>query len=212
MPQPNINTPEYWDTVYRQEWESGQAQDPQYSRDYSVIHDAVVGLVSNGSRVLDIACGPGLLCRKIKQRRPAAQVMGVDFSDYTIARNQERDRLLGVEYRCLDIRASLLTLGGPFDVVTMCEILEHLERPEAVVAAAMKLLKPGGRFILTCPHDNDIPDPEHLRTWGHDEVFHLLAPYSDTVSFTHFLPPWFHVWMLASLTKNPPQTQPEAVP
>ena len=79
-----------------------------------------------------------------------------------------------------------------------------------MVAAAMKLLKPGGRFILTCPHDNAIPDPEHLRIWGHDELFHLLAPYSDTVSFTHFPPPWFHIWMLAYLAKRPAQAATEA--
>jgi 2-polyprenyl-3-methyl-5-hydroxy-6-metoxy-1,4-benzoquinol methylase len=201
MQRTNINTPEYWDGVYRHEWESGQAQSTGYSRDYSLIHDAVVGLIADGSRVLDIACGAGLLCRKIKQRRPRVQVIGVDFSHYTIARNQERDRELGVEYRCLDIRTSLLTLGGLFDVVTMCEILEHLEEPEGVVAAAMKLLKPGGRFILSCPHDDAIPDQEHLRNWGHDELFHLLEPYNDTVSFTHFPPPYYHIWMLAYLTR-----------
>ena len=32
--------------------------------------------------VLDVACGPGLLCRKIKQLWPATQVMGVDFSQF----------------------------------------------------------------------------------------------------------------------------------
>jgi 2-polyprenyl-3-methyl-5-hydroxy-6-metoxy-1,4-benzoquinol methylase len=201
----NLNTPEYWDAVYRQEWDSGQARIEGYSRDYGPIHDVIISLIPAGSRVLDIACGPGLLCRKIKQQRAATKVMGVDFSQYTITQNQERDRALGVEYRCLDIRTSLPTLGGPFDVVTMCEILEHLEKPEVVVAAAMELLKLDGRFILTTPHDSAIPDPEHLRNWGHDELFHLLAPYSDTVSFTHFPPPWFHIWMLAYLTKKPTQ-------
>jgi 2-polyprenyl-3-methyl-5-hydroxy-6-metoxy-1,4-benzoquinol methylase len=153
--------------------------------------------------VLDIACGPGLLCRKIKQQCPSGEVMGVDFSQYVIARNQARDASLGIEYRCLDIRTSLGSIGQRFDVVTMCEILEHLEEPEAVVAAAVALLKQGGRFMVTCPHDAGIPDPEHLRVWGHDDMFHLLAQYSDTVSFMHFPPPYFHVWMLAYLTKNP---------
>jgi 2-polyprenyl-3-methyl-5-hydroxy-6-metoxy-1,4-benzoquinol methylase len=201
MQKTNINTPEYWNSVYRAEWESGLTEGEKCKRDYGPIHGAVLSLIPDGSHVLDIACGPGVLCRKIKQQLPSTRVLGVDFSQYTIARNQERDRALGVEYRCLDIRSSLPTLGGPFDVVTMCEILEHLEQPERVVADAMGLLKTGGRFILTCPHDDNIPDPEHVRIWGHDELFHLLAPYSDTVSFMHFPPPWFHVWMLAYLTK-----------
>ena len=202
MPSPNLNTREYWDRVYRGECESGAADGHHYARDYGPIHDAVIALIPEGSSVLDIACGPGLLCRKIKQRVSAARVTGVDFSDYMIRHNQARDRDLQVEYRCLDIRQELRSLGELYDVVTMCEILEHLEQPEAVVAQAMECLRPGGRFILTCPHDSEIPDPEHLRVWGHDELFHLLAAYADTVSFQHFPPPYFHPWMLAYLTKR----------
>jgi 2-polyprenyl-3-methyl-5-hydroxy-6-metoxy-1,4-benzoquinol methylase len=202
MNSQNLNTPEYWNQVYCTEWESGEATGAHYRRNYAPIHDAIVNLIPDGSRVLDVACGPGLLCQKIRQRRPGTSVMGVDFSQFVISRNQERDQGLGIRYRHLDIRTSLDVLGEEFDVITMCEIIEHLDSPEAVVAAAMGLLKVGGRFVITCPHDDAIPDPEHLRVWGHDEVFHLLAPYSDTVSFTHFPPPWFHGWMLAQGTRT----------
>jgi len=132
-------------------------------------------------------------------------VLGVDFAQYMIERNQERDRSLGVEYRCLDIRNSLKALDRQFDVVCMCEILEHLEQPEDVVGDAMERLRPGGLFVLTCPHATGIPDPEHVRVWDHDELFHLLAPYSSAVTFLHFPPPYFHVWMMAHLTKAPPE-------
>jgi 2-polyprenyl-3-methyl-5-hydroxy-6-metoxy-1,4-benzoquinol methylase len=198
----NINTATYWDGVYRQEWESGSVLSGNYHRDYGPVHDAVVQLVPAGSKVLDIACGAGVLCRKIKQAFPTTTVLGVDFAEYTIRQNQERDQDLGIEYLSLDITHALGSISGKFDVVTMCEILEHLEQPESVVADAFNLLKPGGRFILTCPHDNEIPDPEHVRCWGHDEVFHLLAPFGDTVSFTHFPPPYFHIWMLAYMTRK----------
>jgi 2-polyprenyl-3-methyl-5-hydroxy-6-metoxy-1,4-benzoquinol methylase len=200
----NINTPNYWDGVYRQEWESGSVLSGNYHRDYGPIHDAVIRLVPPGSRVLDVACGAGLLCRKIKQAVPGTAVLGVDFAEYTVCQNRERDQDLGVEYRCVDVRHALGSVGGGFDVVMMCEILEHLDEPEAVVSEALKLLKAGGRFILTCPHDDAIPDPEHVRCWGHDELFHLLAPYTDTVAFTHFPPPYFHIWMLAHLIKSNP--------
>jgi 2-polyprenyl-3-methyl-5-hydroxy-6-metoxy-1,4-benzoquinol methylase len=206
----NINTAVYWDQVYRQEWESGSVLSGNYHRDYGPIHDAIVKLIPDGSHVLDIACGAGLLCRKIKLSLPGARVLGVDFAEFTLQQNRERDLSLGVEYRCVDIRNSLASIEGQFDAVVMCEILEHLETPERVVAEAMSLLKTGGRFVLTCPHDDAIPDPEHLRCWGHDELFHLLAPYSDTVSFMHFPPPYFHIWMLAYLTKAQPGAQREA--
>ena len=206
MKPTNINTTDYWNQVYQEEWESGQARSENYSRDYGPIHDAIIQLIPDGSRVLDIACGPGLLCRKIKQRLPSTQVLGVDFSQYMIGQNQQRDQALGVEYCCVDIRTALGAIDREFDVVSMCEILEHLEEPEAIVADALALLKTGGRFILTCPHDDGIADPEHVRIWGHDDLFHLLAPYSDTISFMHFPPPYFRVWMLAYLTKSETET------
>jgi len=198
----NINTPDYWNRVYLEEWESGRARGGDYSRDYGPIHDAIIELIVDGSDVLDVACGPGLLCRKIRERLPLTHVTGVDFSQYMLARNEERDRALDIAYRCLDVRTSLSSLGGTFDVVCMCEILEHLEQPERVVADAFALLRSGGRFVLTCPHNDHIPDPEHLRFWDHDELFHLLAPYGQAITFVHFPPPYFHVWMMAYLTKR----------
>ncbi|HWQ93427.1 MAG TPA: class I SAM-dependent methyltransferase [Clostridia bacterium] len=200
MTASNINTRDYWNSIYRAEIGSNQ-QAGHSHRDYAPIHDAIIRLVPPHASVLDIACGPGLLCRKIRQRVPTARVLGVDFSEVMVRHNQLRDASLGVQYQCLDIRDSLASLDEQFDVIAMCEILEHLERPEKTVESALELLRPGGRFILSCPHDDAIPDPEHLRTWGHDDIFHLLAPYSETVSFVHFPPPYFHIWMMAYLTK-----------
>src|SRR3989442_12850883 len=103
----NINTPEYWDGVYSQEWERGKVTSEDYNRDYGPIHDAIIALIPDGSSVLDIACGPGILCRKIKQRLPNTEVMGVNFSQYTIEKNRELYRSLGVEYVCLVLGNSL---------------------------------------------------------------------------------------------------------
>jgi 2-polyprenyl-3-methyl-5-hydroxy-6-metoxy-1,4-benzoquinol methylase len=196
----NLNTEEYWDGVYRLECEAGELEGGK--RDYGPIHEAIVEVVPAGATVLDVACGLGILCRKIVTRRPETSVVGVDFSGYTIARNNERDAHLPIEYRQVDVRTELSGVGRVFDVVTMCEVLEHLTEPERVVADAMALLRPAGLFVLTCPHDDEIEGPEHLRLWGHDQVFHLLAPYSDRVTFVHFPPPYFSPWLMAYLTKS----------
>ena len=86
-------------------------------------------------------------------------------------------------------------------MITICEVIEHLNEPERVIAEAAPLLRDPGLFVVTCPHDAGIPDPEHVREWGHDTLFHLLAEYGETVSFRHFPPPYFHVWMMAWVTK-----------
>lgn len=196
----DVNTPGYWDGVYRREWQAGGVEGGM--RDYGPIHDAIVELVPRGAHVLDIACGPGLLCRKVALRYPGASVVGVDFSAYALERNSERDRGLRIDYVLLDVRTELRSLRRTFDVVTMCEIVEHLAEPQRVVTDAMASLRQDGLFVLTCPHDDEIEDPEHLGLWGHDDVFHLLAPYGDRVTFVHFPPPYYSPWLMAYLRKG----------
>jgi 2-polyprenyl-3-methyl-5-hydroxy-6-metoxy-1,4-benzoquinol methylase len=189
----NINTPGYWDDVYRREWESGEIL---VRRDHGPMYDAIVALITEGSRVLDVGCGPGILCRRIRERVADAQVVGIDFSEYVVSRNAERDAELAIDYRCVDLRTGLESLERDFDAVTMCEVLEHLDDPEQVVADAVDLVAPGGLFVLTCPHDGKVPHREHVREWGHDEVFHLLEPRTDAVTF-HVLAPPRNRWLLA---------------
>jgi 2-polyprenyl-3-methyl-5-hydroxy-6-metoxy-1,4-benzoquinol methylase len=199
----NINTREYWDAVYRCEWESNLVDSDAYHRNYGPIHDAIVALIPDGSRVLDIACGPGILCRKIQLLLPSTSVTGVDFSSYAIERNAERDAALNIDYRCLDIRTSLRSVEHGFDVVTMCEIIEHLDDPTHVIREAMSLLSSNGLFVVSCPHAGEIPDQEHIREWDHESLFHMLSPYASTITFTHFEPPYFNPWMVAHLRKRP---------
>lgn len=68
------------------------------------------------------------------------------------------------------------------DIVVSCEALEHYSNPEAVVANAARILKPGGYLLLTAasllraPHGNDGNavepgefyagiDPKELESW-----------------------------------------------
>ena len=49
-----------------------------------------------------------------------------------------------------------------FDVVTMLAVLEHLSYPRAIVAEICRVLKPGGRLLLTVPSKAAKPVLEFL--------------------------------------------------
>ena len=49
-----------------------------------------------------------------------------------------------------------------FDVVTMCEVLEHLEKPEAALTAVRRLMAPGGRLFVSVPINSPAPDHIYL--------------------------------------------------
>lgn len=58
--------------------------------------------------------------------------------------------------------ARALPFKGTFDSVILGELLEHMEREDGVTALrqAKKALKPGGRLIVTIPHEKQEKGPE----------------------------------------------------
>jgi ubiquinone/menaquinone biosynthesis C-methylase UbiE len=102
-----------------------------------------------GKAVLDVACGEGFYTRMVKQRG-AARVTGVDLSQgmLALAREQEAENQLGIEYVLGDARA--LDREGEFDLVVAAYLLNyaHDRRELADMSHAVaRYLKPGGRFV-----------------------------------------------------------------
>jgi SAM-dependent methyltransferase len=100
--------------------------------------------VRQGARVLDVACGPGFVAEAAAGR--GADVTGLDFSAAMIA--EARRRHPGIVFRNGDAE-SLPFDAAAFDAVVMNFGLLHLARPDAAIAEAHRVLRPGGRYALT---------------------------------------------------------------
>ena len=97
-----------------------------------------------GSRLLDVACGPGFVSEAAAAR--GAQPTGADVAAAMV----ERARL-----RCPDLTfviGDALRLpfpDGSFDAVTMNFGILHVSQPERALAEANRVLVPGGRLAFT---------------------------------------------------------------
>ena len=104
-----------------------------------------VRFVPRSARVLDVGCADGALFRALG---PAlADGVGLDPSlQHEIS--HERYRLVPGSFP-----ADAPDEPGRFDALTMLAVMEHVptEDQPAVAAGAFRLLRPGGRFILTVP-------------------------------------------------------------
>lgn len=111
--------------------------------------------VQHGERVLDVACGNGLLARRLA--RLGARVTAVDVSPEMIGLAQARafDPADRIEYDVIDAkdRNALLELGTARFNAAVCNMaLMDMAEIEPLASALRQLLKPDGRFVFSVLH------------------------------------------------------------
>jgi ubiquinone/menaquinone biosynthesis C-methylase UbiE len=100
--------------------------------------------VQRGTRVLDVATGPGYVAARAAQ--VGAIAIGIDFSETMVA--QARRLYPAVEFREGNSEA-LPFPAGSFDAVLCNFGLLHFSRPENALAEAYRVLGSGGRVAFT---------------------------------------------------------------
>jgi SAM-dependent methyltransferase len=139
-----------WNEFHAFEQAGWQRASVYYSNTFGTLTAQVTGPlldaadVRPGTRVLDVATGPGFVAGAAADR--GASVVGVDFSPLMVA--EARRRYPQIEF--VEGDAEALTVDhGPFDAVVMNFGLLHLARPEVAIAEAHRVLAPGGRYAYT---------------------------------------------------------------
>lgn len=108
--------------------------------------------VKPGTRLLDVACGPGVAAAQAAVA--GARVTGVDFSPEMIG--EARRRHPAIEFQIADAE-ELPFSDARFDAVIANFGIHHVEVPEHAIAKARRVLAPGGTFAFTfwvAPQDN----------------------------------------------------------
>lgn len=111
--------------------------------------------LKKGERVLDIACGSGVLARRLASL--GGDVVAVDFSDQFIEHAQERGQTTGepIHYQVLDAtdEKALVTLGeGAFDAIVCSMALMDMPVITPLFRAVSRLLKASGRLVFATAH------------------------------------------------------------
>ena len=95
---------------------------------------------------LDIGCGGGLLSEEFA--RIGYQVTGIDPSVASIRVAVSHARQSGYEIAYIVAPGEALPFpDASFDLVYCCDVLEHVDDLEAVIAETARVLKPGGIYI-----------------------------------------------------------------
>ena len=95
--------------------------------------------VPHGARVLDVACGAGLIAGPLAES--GYRVRGIDLSADSIA--TARRWVPAAEFEVADALA-LPDADGSADAVLLMDVLEHVESLDGIVAEAARVVRPGG--------------------------------------------------------------------
>ena len=110
----------------------------------------LAGLVPPGARVLDLGCGSGALGEYLAQTRGATSD-GVTLSEAEANHARPHYRRVVVDnLETCDLRTTFA--GERYDAIVCADVLEHLSRPERVLAACRELLTPAGRVLISVPN------------------------------------------------------------
>lgn len=95
------------------------------------------------ARVLDVGCGRGDFMSAAATL--GYDVFGVDVSSAAVDLCRSRG------LQALQTPLSEFRPDQPFDFVTMWDVIEHVDSPAEMIAAAHALLKPGGYLVVKTP-------------------------------------------------------------
>lgn len=99
------------------------------------------------STLLEVGCGTGMVLSAIHRALPAVQLTGGDI--FLEALTHTAARLVGATLLQMDARR--IPFHAEFDLICACDVLEHVNDDELVLAQMFRAAKPGGGIILTVP-------------------------------------------------------------
>ena len=138
----------------------------------------ILSHISSGETFLDLACGTGILTRKIAKKFPNGTVIGIDITQsYLEIAKQNSTSFKNISYLQQD--AEMLELSQKFDCITASYLPKDCD-PKKLVKRCAKHLKPEGIIII---HDFIYPKNKGVKAFW--EMYFVVLNFVG-----NFIPSW----------------------
>jgi 2-polyprenyl-3-methyl-5-hydroxy-6-metoxy-1,4-benzoquinol methylase len=175
----NINTKEYWDSIYQREG-GAEKNWRKYPEKFEFIAKTLLADMAPDAKVLELGCGVGIFANHLKNVKPSIDYFGIDISEVAI----EELKKTGLDGAVQSVPP--LKFTGEADVVIALELLEHLDQEprEQIVKEISELIGKTGKAVLSVPNDcmgaEDVA--EHRVKYSQEEFYKFLRKAFKDVS------------------------------
>jgi len=108
----------------------------------------LLGEARRGERVLDLGCGEGHFLKAL--REAGADPVGVEIAEAAVKR--ARTNVPGADVRLTEPDGSLPLGHNEIDLIWCSEVLEHIPDVGHALLEMRRVLRRGGRALITVPH------------------------------------------------------------
>lgn len=111
-----------------------------------------------GLKAIDLGCGTGELTRRLADRLPDSEVLGLDSSGEMLEKAQNQARP-GLRF----VKGQIEQVEGQWNLVFSHAALQWVDDHRALVPRLIGLLGPGGRLAVQVPSNHDHPSHQIVK-------------------------------------------------
>lgn len=152
------------------------------------LRDAAVRFmtVRTGMQVLDVGSGGGWLTNRLQSH--GIDVISIDLSHKNLERVKRENNSTGIMASAGNIPLS----DESVDAVFASEVIEHLNDPHSAITEFFRIVKSGGRVVITTPYNEEIkqhlcihcnrltPSNAHLHSFDENSLTKLFSTAGAT--------------------------------
>jgi|GEM_PF-2089909 len=133
---------------YERYWDGTEAELADFRIKWPILQQFIP--LDGATKVLDYGCGKGKILSEIYKINPQSQLYGADISK--IALESASQTVPAANLLLIDENQAVSLPSGGLDLVVSLDVIEHIYDTEMVFQEFNRLLKPGGKLLLSVPY------------------------------------------------------------